>query len=160
MKIEVTFNDAQIELLESIPMLIQYAVADKCMKAMVKPIAERAKDVLPSSRSTGTRKKWSKKYKQNAAWQINSGRHVGAKVVKYQRGATAYVGPTYPKGNKQQFNSNKERGRRVFYWGKNAGQVYIPDERPMQRAYDETRDAQMTAFMTTLTNEIAEIARG
>lgn len=160
MNIEVTFNESQLELLESIPMLVQFAVADKCMKAMVAPIAERAKSILPSSQSTGTRKKWSKKYKQNPAWQINSGRHVGAKVVKYQRGATAYVGPTYPRGNKQQFNANKERGRRVFYWGKDAGIVYIPDERPMQRAYDETKDSQMTAFMSTLTQEIAEISRG
>ncbi len=160
LKVKVEMDFRALEMLERIPQMLQFAVADKVMPAMAKPVVARAKELAPSSRESGTRKKWSAKYKTNNKWQVDSGRHMSSKTVRYDRGAIVYVGATYPTGNKQQFNSNSERGRREVLWGKSTGRVYKPKERFIQKAYDETRDAQFRAFEAELINQIKEMRIG
>ncbi len=160
LQIKVEMDFRALEMLEKIPQMLQFAVADKVMLAMVKPVVDRAKELAPSSRESGTRKKWSAKYKSNNKWQVDSGRHMGSKTVRYDRGAIVYVGAKYPTGNKQQFNSNSEKGRKEVLWGRSTGRVYKPKERFIQRAYDETRDAQFRAFEAELQRQVKELRIG
>ena len=161
LNIKIEFNDAMIAELMRIPDLLRLGPAERCLNAMAKPIIAKAKDLAPSSRGSGSRRKWSAKLKNDTQWSsVDSARHMGARAVKHNRGARIYVGAQYPKGNKQQFGSPK-KGRRVFYWGKDAGMTLLrPRDHFMQRAYDQTRGEQMSAFNTQLAKEIKELRIG
>ncbi|NBW22290.1 MAG: hypothetical protein EBR82_81495, partial [Caulobacteraceae bacterium] len=110
-KIDFTFDEYQIAKLTQIPELLRLGPAERCLKAMAKPIAERAKSLAPSSRVTGTRKKWSAKFNKDAKWQIDSGKQMGIKTIRHNKGARVYIGAKWPKGNKQQFDASP-KGRR------------------------------------------------
>ena len=164
LKIEI--DPKALAALENIPAMFIFKVADVAMKAAAKPVIDKAKSIAPSSRQSygtngPTRKKWSRKYKTNAAYQNDSGKEIGVKVLKSSRGAIAYVGAKYPLGNKQQFNdSGSGKGRRVVYWGKPQGTIYRRKERFLQRAYDETRNEQTTAFIAAAEAEVAKVNFG
>jgi hypothetical protein len=167
MSIELKIDANELAKLAKIPIWLQHNAIDKALTAMAKPIAAKAKAVLPSSRKSNfgnatqgpTRKKWSSKYKSNPMWQVDSGKEVMHKVVKTKNGAIAFVGPRHPQGNKQQFNNSK-KGRRVFYWGKDAGQTYHPPYRFMDRAFDETRSQQDAAFVSSIQSSFGSMNLG
>ena len=164
--IKMDFNEAQIAKLVKLPLLVRHAVGDKCLKAMTKPVVAKAKLIAPSSITAstkspqGSRAKWSQKYKSDSGYQNDSGKSVGSRVIKTAFGAIVFVGFTHPKGNKQQFNQS-EKGRRVVLWGKMSLIARAkPTERVMQRAYDETKPEQLSAFNAQLEIEIKEINFG
>ena len=159
-KIEFTFDEKQIEQLMQIPELLRLKPAERCLIAMAKPVVERAKALAPSSRVTGTRNKWSAKLKNDAKWQIDSGKHMGSKTVRHNKGARVYIGAKWPNGNKQQFDA-KADGRRHILWGRDTGRLR-PRPRPhfLQKAYDETKSQQLKAFQDQLAIEIKELRVG
>ena len=161
LNIQVTFDENMIASLMRIPELLRLGPADRCLGAMAKPVVARAKALAPSSRKSGSRRKWSQKLKGDAKWSgIDSGSHIGAKVAKHNNGARVFIGAQYPKGNKQQFGASP-KGRKVFYWGRDAGKV-MQRENPyfLQKAYDETKAAQINAFNAQFAKEIKELKIG
>jgi hypothetical protein len=159
LKIEIKFDENELKKLAKIPEFVRYKAADKALKAMAKPVIEKAKSIAPDSRATGTRKKWSRKYKDDSKWQIDSGKNISSKVIKNDSGAVTYIGATFPKGNKQQFNASPD-GRKEVFWGRPQGTVYKPPERFIQKAFDETRSAQQSAFVASLEASMKELNLG
>lgn len=159
-KIDFTFDEYQIAKLTQIPELFRLGPAERCLKAMAKPIVDRAKSLAPSSRVTGTRKKWSAKFNKDAKWQIDSGKQMGIKTVRHNNGARVYIGAKWPKGNKQQFDASP-KGRRHILWGRDTGRLR-PRDNPhfLQKAYDETKSQQLKAFQDQLAIEIKELRLG
>lgn len=159
LKIEFTFSESEMKKLEKIPEFVRFVAADRALKAMAKPIIEKAKAIAPSSVRSGSRKKWGPKYKGDSKYQNDSGQEIDSKVQKHNRGAKIYVGATFPRGNKQQFNASP-KGRKEVFWGRPQGTVYKPSERFMQRAFDETRSAQNAAFIASLQRTLKRMNLG
>jgi len=159
LKIEIKFSEAELKKLAKIPEFVRYQAADKALKAMAKPVMDKAKSIAPSSKATGTRKKWSAKYKADSKWQIDSGKEISSKVAKVSHGSILYVGARFPTGNKQQFNASPD-GRKEVFWGRPQGTIYKPPERFMQKAFDETRSAQQSAFVASLEASVKELNLG
>jgi hypothetical protein len=160
MTITLEFDEAQLAKIMQIPLLMRLGPSERVLKAMSVPVVAKAKAIAPSSRRSGTRKKWSKKYKDNPAYQNDSGKQIGVKYLKNNRGGILIIGGKHPQANKQNYDSGKPR--RVFYWGKDAGKVkrIDPKERFMQKAYDETRGAQISAGNAQLDKELKELKLG
>jgi len=160
MKLEIHFDESQIQKLLKIPLYLRLAPAERVLKAMAKPVVQRAKAIAPSSVASGTRRKWSQKYKKNQAWQISSGKHIGIVYRKTERGGYVVIGGKHPEANKLNFSHGKDR--RVFYWGKDAGKTVRipPSERFMQKALDETRPQQIAEGNKQLEKELKELNLG
>ena len=165
LKLEVSFDEAMLAKIMQIPLLMRLGPSERVLKAMAKPIVTKAKAIAPNSqvgkgKEGPTREKWSKKYKDNAAWQISSGRHIKTKYLKNNKGGVLIVGGDHPKANKLNFEAGTQR--KVFYWGVDSGKVkrINPTERFMQRAFDETKAAQQTAGYAQLEKEIKELKLG
>lgn len=159
--IQVSFDEKMVADLLRIPEVLRLGPADRCLSAMCKPIVAKAKALAPSSRRSGSRRKWSQKIKNDPKWSgIDSGKHIGMKVAKHNKGARVFVGAQYPKGNKQQFDASPN-GRRVKLWGRDAGRVRLRDNPHfLQKAYDETKGAQIAAFEKQFAIEIKELKLG
>jgi len=160
LSIQIEFNEATLAKIMQIPLLMRLGPSERVLKAMSKPIIEKAKAIAPNSITSGTRKKWGKKYKDNAAWQISSGKHIKTKYLKNERGGVLIVGGDHPKANKLNFEAGTQR--KVFYWGVDSGKIkrIAPSERFMQRAFDETKAAQQSAGYAQLEKEIKELKIG
>ena len=158
--ITIDFNEDMITQLEKIPLQLRLGPGERCLRAMSKPVLELAKQLAPSSRESGSRKKWSAKFKNDPKWSVDSRNHLGVKTIKNNRATRIYIGAKYPQGNKQQFDASP-KGRRVFYWGRDAGKVrQRPNPHWLQKAYDETKSQQLAAFNEQLAKELKELRLG
>jgi len=160
MEIQITFDQSHLDKLAKIPVLLRLKPAENVLKAMAKPVIDKAKSIAPSSRRSGTRKKWSRKYKNNPAYQDDSGRHIGKKFIRTGSGGLVIIGGIYPRANKQNYEAGATR--KVVYWGKKTSKVkrIDPKERFMQKAFDETIALQVTAGNTQLEKELKELNLG
>jgi hypothetical protein len=163
LEIEIHFDEAQIAALLNIPLHLRLGPAERVLKAMAKPVVAKAKAIAPSSRKSGTRYKWAQKIKQNAAWQNDSGKHIGYVYRKTERGGYRgylVIGGMHPQAKKQNFDAGKDR--KVMYWGRDAGKTkrIDPKDRFMQKAFDETRSLQISAGNTQLEKELKELNFG
>ena len=168
--IAITFDTAMIAQLEKVHPLIVNEVSDKCLAAMARPVVERAKILAPCSKTTIAKdgkpnrdkmgKNVTKQFVGKAANSVDdSGKNTKFRVMKANRGAILYVGFSFPRGLKQQFN-NSPNGRKVVYWGKQQGRTRPTVERVMQKAYDETKPAQLDAFNAALEKAVKELRIG
>lgn len=167
LSLDVKFNQQQLDLVRQIPIWVRHAITTKAARAMAPPIKVKAKAIAPSSRNVNpgnrteipTREKWGKKYKNNPKWtDIDSGKHVGHKVLTKTRLPILLVGFDWPMGNKQQFNASKAAGkRREVFWGRPAGTIYKPPKgRVMDRAWDETSATAINLFVNALEAALKE----
>jgi hypothetical protein len=164
LEIEIHFDEAQIKKLLDIPLHLRLGPAERVLKAMAKPVVDKAKAIAPSSIKSGNRKKWGKnktKHFDPASWSATeSAKHIGYVYRKTERGGYLVVGGKSPASNKLNFDSGKPR--KVMYWGKDAGKTkrIDPKDRFMQRAFDETRSQQISAGNTQLEKELKELNFG
>jgi len=182
MSVNIEINQALIKAVEDIPLTLRNGPLGRCLEAFGRPIAKQAGSIARSSRATGSRKKWSKRFKNNAAFQNDSKQHFSHKVGR--SGIVVWVGATYPNGNKQQFVMPVRRGDTYtrYHWGKpgqtitttsRKGTVYTRtanskpttarfpiQERATVKAFDRTRQAAESAFLQQLNKEIKELRLG
>ena len=181
-RVEIKINESLIKAVSDIPLTLRNGPLGRCLGAFAKPIASQAGSLATSSRETGSRKRWSKKFKNNAAFQNDSKQHFGHKVLR--NGIGVYIGATYPKGNKQQFVMPIKRGDsyKRYHWGK-PGQTIVSvsrkgkqftfinnskettarfpiKERATVRAFDQTQSSAESAFLSQLQKEIKELKIG
>jgi hypothetical protein len=147
-----------------------------------KPIARATEPLSRSSRESGSRNRWSRKFKNNPAFSNDSRKHIGHKVGK--SGVAVWIGAQYPKGNKQQFvmpykkgttytrNLWGKKGQKVLRTSRRGNQYYATvgadpqtanfpnNERAPVRAYDQTRTQAEAAFLDQLQKEIKELRIG
>jgi hypothetical protein len=177
----IEIDEALIKAVDAIPLTLRNGPLGKCLGAFGETIARACKSQARSSRG-GSRLKWSKKYKNNPAFQNDSRDHFGHKVMR--NGLAVYVGATYPKGNKQQFVMPINRGTSYQrnLWGKpgqsilrisRKGKTYtttvrtkpqtadfpIQDRAPV-KAFDITKSQAGQAFMDELQKQIKELRLG
>jgi len=164
MSIEIQINMDLVRALQAIDIRLRSGPLDRCLKAYGQPIADYAETIAPSSQQTGSRKKWSNKYKLNAAYQNESRKHYGVKVLKASVGVI--VGAKWKKGNKQQFVHPSKRGdtyRKHILWGKKEADKplrFPRDEQPIVKAVRTMQSAAEAAFRTQLEEEMKELKLG
>jgi len=162
MSIEIKINMDLVRALEAIDIRLRSGPLDRCLKAYGQPIADYAKTIAPSSQQTGSRKKWSDKYKLNAEYQNESRKHYGVKVLKASVGVI--VGAKWAKGNKQQFVHPFKKGdsyKRHVLWNKKVVTIRFPrDEQPIAKAVRTMQSAAEAAFRTQLEKEMKELKLG
>lgn len=183
MSFEATINVELISKLSAIPMMLRAGPYGRCMEAYGKAIVPRAESLAISSRETGSRKKWSKRFRNDPKFaSIDSRDHMGSKAAK--SGLAVFVGAKYPKGNKQQFIMPVKKGDSYtrYHWGKpgspiirnsKRGKQYVAinnskpttatfpkSERSVVKAYDQMHSAAENAFVDQLAKEIKELKLG
>ena len=159
MEISIAFNESAIAQLLKIPVLMRLGPAERILKAMAKPIVVRAKAIAPNSRTSGTRDKMSAEAK--AKWPESGKNHIKMIYRKGEGGGYLVIGANDPLGNSLNFDSSN-KGRKVFYWGVDSGKIkrVEPSQRFMQKAFDETRSAQVSAGNAQLEKEMKELNIG
>jgi len=180
--IKVEINNNLIQALDAIPITLRSGPFGRCLREFGKTVAPRAESLARSSRESNSRDKWSRKYKDDPAFQSDSRNHMGIKVTK--TGSSVYVGATYPKGNKQQFVMPVKKGDSYtrYHWGK-PGQVvqrvskngvvynvrvntkpttarFPKAERATVKAFDQMRSSAEAAFLAQLQKELKELRLG
>lgn len=182
MSVSIEINQALIKAVEDIPLTLRNGPLGRCLGAFGKPIATNASSLARSSRESGSRERWSKKFKNNAAFQNDSKHHFSHKVGR--SGIVVWVGATYPKGNKQQFVMPFKKGDSYtrYHWGKpgqvitttsRKGTVYTRNanskpttanfprqDRAVVRAFDRSQSSAESAFLNQLQKEIKELRLG
>ena len=162
MSIEIQINMDLVRALEAIDIRLRSGPLDRCLKAYGQPIADYAKTIAPSSQQTGSRKKWSDKYKLNAEYQNESRKHYGVKVLKAAVGVI--VGAAWTKGNKQQFMhpfKKSDSYKRHVLWNKKVVTLRYPrDEQPIVKAVRTMQSTAEAAFRTQLEKEMKELRLG
>jgi hypothetical protein len=178
----IQINEDLIKQIGQIPLMLRNAPFGRCLGSFAKPVAAACQGHAQSSRSTGSRLKWSKKFKNNAALQNDSRQHFSHKVFK--GGVGVVIGATYPKGNKQQFVMPYRKGESYTrnHWGKpgspvvytgRSGRQYTrinrskatvatfpKEQRAPMRAYRQTSGAAEAAFVNQLQKEVKELRIG
>jgi hypothetical protein len=136
----------------------KYKVGDKVVTAGSTPILKRAKELAPRDTS-GNGDKRSKNQKAKANWNIPLWKTVKRVIRKRESGALGIIGPEWPTGNKAYFNTSPN-GRRVFYWGKDAGKTKVAIRNWIVQAADETRGQQLDAMKSKLQEVMGDVIRG
>jgi hypothetical protein len=163
-ELKLELNEQAIQQLRRIPVLLRLGPAERTLKAMAKPIVDRAKAIAPSSVKSGSRKKWGKNKTAKfdpSSWAKNEARNnIGFVYRKGENGGYLVIGGKSPNANSLNFDAGKRR--RVFYWGKDAGRTkrVEPSERFMQKALDQTKSAQESAGFRQLEKELKELKLG
>ena len=183
MSTEVTVNIELIKALDAIPLTLRSGPFGRCLREFGKAIVPRAESLARSSRESGSRERWSKRFKNDPKFAaIDSKNHMSSKVTKL--GSSVYVGAVHPTGNKQQFVMPIKKGDSYtqYRWGK-PGQIvqrvskrgkpftarvgtkpgvarYPKEERATVKAFDQTKDAAAKAFLQQLEKEVRELKLG
>jgi hypothetical protein len=165
-ELKIEFNEAQLQQLLKIPVLLRLGPAERTLKAMAKPILVHGKAHAPDSHKpnknngTPSHDKQSKKAKKD--WPEQGKNNLGVVFRKTDSGGYLVIGAKKPKGNTLNFDSAKGPRRHVL-WGKTTliRQRYTPpSERFMQKALDETKSAQESAGFAQLEKELRELKIG
>lgn len=152
-------SDAEIvNLFGTVNTFERFKVGDKVVNAGTNPILKRAKELAPRD-ITGNGKKRSKKQQAKANWNIPLWKTIKKKISKGNVKTVGIVGPKWPEGNKAYFDTSPN-GRRVFYWGKDAGKTKVQIRNWIVQAADETRPAQLDAMKNKLTEVMGDVIRG
>lgn len=165
-ELKIEFDEQQIAKLLNIPLLLRLGPAERVLKAMAKPILSDAKQRAPDSskpgRTTGTPSKDKQSKQAKKDWPDKGKNNLGFIFRKTDSGGYLVIGAKNPKGNTLNFDSAKN-GRRHVLWGKSsllALRRIEPSERFMQKALDETRQAQITAGNNQLEKELRGLNLG
>ena len=183
MSTEVTVNIELIKALDAIPLTLRSGPFGRCLREFGNAIVPRVESLARSSRESRSRKRWSRRFKQDPKFSsVDSKNHMASKVTK--QGSSVYVGAVYPTGNKQQFVMPIRKGVSYtqYRWGK-PGQIvqriskrgkpftarvgtrpgvarYPKEERATVKAFNQTKDSAAKAFLQQLEKEVRELNLG
>ena len=152
-------TDAELErMFDAVPKLERYRVGDQVVRAGTAPIVKRARELAPRGNAVD-RKKRAKTQRGAANWDIPLWKTIKRVIRKYQKGTLGVVGPEWPSGNKAYFNTSP-KGRRVFYWGKDAGKTKAQIRNWIVDAAEQTRSEQLSLMKAKLKEVMDQVMRG
>jgi hypothetical protein len=126
-------------------------VQSQVVRAGAKPIVKRARQLAPRSTNApagpyrdrrSNRDKRSKKQRGEADWDYPLWKTIKQVVRKGKFASLAVIGPEWPKGNKEHFNTSPG-GRRQVLWGTHTGKIVPQIRNWIVQAFDETRPQQL-----------------
>lgn len=153
-------SDAELaRMFDMVPKLEQYKVIDKAVTAAAAPVVKRARELAPRG-TEADRKKRSRRQAERADWNYPLWKTIKRVIRKYaNRYGLAVIGPEWPKGNKAYFFTSP-KGRRIWYWGKDAGKTKATVRNWIVQAFDETKNEQLAAMKTSVQKSLDEVMRG
>lgn len=182
LKIKVTLDHEQINLLMKIPSYLRKQVAEDALQATAAPINRAARKLAPDSEKSRTRYNpsgWSKKYTLNPGWwDVHSGRNIGTRFFRGTRKDMVYAGVQWTsrgsRGNKQLFNHPFRRattrtwhlwgiaGQNLIY-GRGTGNEYIKirGQKPTPRVFSRPKSEWFIkkAYNATISQQRAAFIR-
>lgn len=160
-------TDAELrKMFDAVPALEKHRVADATVRAGIKPVTTRARMLIPRSKASDRAKRSAKQKRENPGLDSPLWKTVKHVVRKGERaGAVAVSGPEFTgSGGVGQkiylIAEHKKKGRRVFYWGRDAGITRIKIRNVMVQAAEETRPEQLAAMKAMLKRKLDEVWRG
>jgi len=157
LKIDLPTDAELAKMFDAVPMLKRHDVMGTVTTAGAKVIVERAKQLAPRG-TQSDRDKRSAKQKAAANWNIRLHTTIAYVTRKGNRRAFSIVGPRHPSGNKANFNSPKSGSRRHVLWGNRTRiQQRKADRNWMVQAFDESRQQQLSAMKSALTQKVNEM---
>lgn len=144
------------KLLSKFPKLVigSNAPQDRAVKKAATILAQRMRQIAPDSRKTRSRDKQSASSKNK--WPATLRTQVKVKQIKYAVVSWAQVGPKSPEGNAAHFM--QEKPRRHILWGKaQSAQPFRILRNWHTRAFDETKNEQMTAMAASLRDDLDKL---
>lgn len=155
-KVEVQGDAEILALLDRLPKLAVSAGGpiDRAVTRAAKIVAARARKLAPDSKKNpkgNPRDKQSKKSK--GIWSKKLKTTVRHRVIKYDTGTWAVVGPKNPEGNAAHFMQEKPRAH-VLFGKASAVQKYRDERNWIIKAFDETKSEQLAAVKASLTADI------
>jgi hypothetical protein len=124
---------------------------DRAVKRAADVVIGKAKQIVPQSSLTGSRRKQSKKSK--AIWSKKLKSMLRVKQLKYEQSTWAIVGAKNPEGNHAFFM--QEKPRRHVLWGKaTAVAKYRIQRNWITQAFDETLSQQRAEMVASLKEDI------
>lgn len=155
-KVEIKGDKEILDLLDRLPKLAVSAGGpiDRAVTRAAKIVARRARQLSPDSKKNSKgnpRDKQSKKSK--AGWPEKLKTTIRHRVIRYDTGTWAVVGPKNPEGNAAHFMQEKSRPH--VLWGRASAIKRYRDERNwIIRSFDETKSEQLSAVKASLTADI------
>ena len=154
------------KMFDAVPILERHQVGSKATRAGARPVLSSAKSKAKSLyNGKRTRQGWSRNMFRQ---KIDGGqgrslteeriwKTLGMVVRKYDRGsAIAVVGTRWPAGNVIHYHGPKAGGRRVFYWGRDAGRTKLFVDF-LKQSFDETKQEQSAAIRESLKKSMRDI---
>lgn len=157
-------SDAELKkMFDAVPQLNRYEVADAVVAAGIKPITGRARRLIPRSKPADRAKRSKKQRETNPGlddplWK--SVRHVVRKAGR--GGAVAVSGPEFKgkAGASQKIYlvaEHKQKGRRMFFWGRDGGRTKLKIRNVMIQAAEETKPEQLAAMKVPLKKKMDQV---
>ena len=157
--LDIRGEESVLALLAQLPVLVvaEGGPLDKAVRKASNIVATRARQLAPNSDKSGSRKKQSRSAK--AKWPEKLRRTIKTKLIKYPKATWSVVGPKSPQGNMAHFM--QEKPRRLVLWGQATMVKKFRIERNwITKAFDETKQQQLTAMETSLKTDIDANMRG
>lgn len=156
---EESFREADA-MLARLPLEIRGKVLARGLRAAAAPVEKRARQLVPRSSQTGSRRRMAK---AQAARRVGEAEHresIGHSTIREYGSITAiYVGPVHPAGNLINIIGHPHQ---QVLWGNRTGRV-VPPTTYLQQAAAETTGQQQSAFVGKVRSEsdkiIARMAR-
>jgi hypothetical protein len=155
-KVELKGDQEILDLLDRLPKLVVAAGGpmDRAVTKAANIVSKHSKPKAPDSRKNpkgDPREKQSKKSK--GIWKKKLNTTIRHRVIKYDTGVWAVVGPKNPEGNIAHFM--QEKPRRMVLWGKATMiQKYRDDRNWITKSFDETKSEQLSAMKESLKADI------
>lgn len=160
-------SDAEIrKMFDAIPALEKHKVADQVVRAGIRPITTRARALIPRSKASDRAKRSKKQRASNPGldsplWKtikhvVRTSDNAGAVAVS----GAEWTGKTGAGQKIYLIAEHKQKGRRMFFWGKDGGRTKIKIRNVMVQAAEETRAAQLSAMKAKLRSKMDEVWRG
>ncbi len=152
-KIDLSGMNSLVGLLEKLPVLVvmEGGPIDRAVSAAAKVVLTRAKEIVPDSSKTGSRKKQSKS--SQSKWPKRLKTTLRTKLIRYPDASWVVVGPRSKEGNMSHFM--QEKPRKHVLWGKaTLIKRYRIERNWITKAYDETVSQQLAAAEASLRTDI------
>lgn len=160
-------SDADLrKMFDAVPKLEKHQVADQVVRAGIRPITARARQLVPRSKASDRAKRSKKQRRENPGldsplWKtikhvVRTGRNAAAVAIS----GAEHTGVKGPGQKIYLIAEHKQNGRKVFYWGADAFQVKLKIRNVMVQAAEETRPAQLAAMKAKLRERLDKVWGG
>lgn len=160
-------TDAEIhKMFDAVPSLEKHKVADTVVRAGIRPITKRARMLIPRSKASDRAKRSDSQRRDHPGLDDPLWKTIKHVVRKYPNASAVavsgaeYTGEGGPGQKIYLIAEHKQKGRRVFYWGRDASLTRLKIRNVMVQAADETRAEQLAAMKAKLRQKMDEVWNG
>lgn len=148
-QIDITEEQDLDQLLKGLDQALRRKLIKKAVRRAGMLVRNRARQLVPQSRQSGSRQAWSASTRAQRAGVQPLRDTIQVAVRDYDDNFVAFIGPTAPLGHLVEF------ARRKVLWGQDTGETVSNEGRRFMRpAADETKSQQVSVMTQTILDGI------